>query len=87
MSLPLIILTGLLLAAAGSGILLLLPPVFRLPWKTTVKRCIWFTEGWKLRLQPFSAFLTECGLRLRGRWRGILRVFSRYAFLECWMRR
>jgi hypothetical protein len=45
MSLPLIILTGLLLAAAGSAILLLLPPVFRLPWKTTVKRCIWFTVG------------------------------------------
>ena len=33
MSLPLIILTGLLLAAAGSAILLLLPPVFKLPWK------------------------------------------------------
>ena len=45
MSLPLIILTGLLLAAAGSGILLLLPPVFKLPWKTTVKSCIWFTVG------------------------------------------
>lgn len=38
-----IILTGLLLTAAGCAVLLLLPPVFRLPWSTAVKRCLWFT--------------------------------------------